>query len=161
MTAEWLTLGRAAEYLGVTENILRRWADQHRLRAFKTPGGHRRFRRSDLEAFVRGSDLTRWTPRVLIVDEDTGVRGLVRRFLEEEGYSVREAGTADAGLEALERELPDLVLLDVLMPAVDGWKVVRRVHEREATETIPVIMFIGKPLDVTRLVEATKRLVPV
>ena len=162
MTAEWLTLGRAAEYLGVSENILRRWADQHRIRAFRTPGGHRRFRRSDLEAFVRGSDVTRLvTPLVLIVDEDVRVRGLVRQILEEEGYSVREAATADQSFELLEQELPDLILLGVLMPAVEGWKVVRRVHDRQGRDTIPAIIFIGEPPDVTQLVESTKRLLPV
>ena len=49
---DWLTLGQAARYLGVAQGTIRKWADQARVPAFYTPGGHRRFRRADLEAFL-------------------------------------------------------------------------------------------------------------
>ncbi len=52
---EWLTLGQAARYLGVAQSTIRKWSDSGRVRAFYTPGGHRRFRRTDLEAFVETS----------------------------------------------------------------------------------------------------------
>ena len=52
---EWLTLGQAATFLGVAQSTIRKWSDSGRVRAFYTPGGHRRFRRSDLEAFVEAS----------------------------------------------------------------------------------------------------------
>ena len=61
-----------------------------------------------------------------------------------EGYAVREAGSAEEGLEVLEEEPPDLILLDVMMPKVDGWEMLRRVHERHGVGSIPVIMFSGK-----------------
>ena len=69
---------------------------------------------------------------------------------------MREAGSAEDGLALLEERLPELILLDVMMPQVDGWEMLRRVQERHGVGTIPVIMFSGK-LDAGTLAEATAR----
>ena len=178
-TREWLTLGQAAAFLGAAQSTLRKWADAGRLPTFYTPGGHRRFRRDDLDAFLAGS---RPAPaaagerrRVLVVDDDAALREYVRANLEQEGYDVREADSAKEGLAALEEELPDVILLDVRMPEVDGWNMLRRVRERHGVEAIPVIMysgelemaeeagergaqaFLGKPFDPARLLEAARQ----
>ena len=50
--SEWLTLGQAARFLGVAQSTIRKWSDQGRVPAFYTPGGHRRYRRADLESFL-------------------------------------------------------------------------------------------------------------
>jgi len=177
---EWLTLGQAAAFLGAAQSTVRKWADAGRLPAFYTPGGHRRFRRSDLEAFLagpRGGPSARPAgASVLVVDDDAGLREFIRANLEAEGYSVREAGSASEGLAALDEEPPDLILLDVLMPKMDGWEMLRRVQERHGVDAIQVIMysgtveeagkaeergaqaFIGKPFDPAKLLEATKQL---
>ncbi|HET9213813.1 MAG TPA: response regulator [Gaiellaceae bacterium] len=175
---EWLTLGQAAAYLGAAQSTVRKWADGSRLPTFYTPGGHRRFRRSDLDAFLAGSlpaPAAGERRRVLVVDDDAGLRAYLRTNLELEGYDVREAASAQQGLAALEDELPDVVLLDVMMPEVDGWNLLRRVRERHGVEAIPVIMysgeleqaddaaqrgaqaFLGKPFDPARLLEAAKQ----
>ena len=175
---EWLTLGQAAAYLGAAQSTVRKWADGSRLPTFYTPGGHRRFRRSDLDAFLAGSlpaPAAGERRRVLVVDDDAGRRAYLRTNLELEGYDVREAASAQQGLAALEDELPDVVLLDVMMPEVDGWNLLRRVRERHGVEAIPVIMysgdleqaddaaqrgaqaFLGKPFDPARLLEAAKQ----
>src|SRR5437016_11969732 len=122
---EWLTLGQAAKYLGVAQSTIRKWSDLGRVPAFYTPGGHRRYRRSDLDTFLERSGpgaRDKTGPVVLVVDDDQGVREFVRANLELEGYLVREAASAADGLTALEREPPDLILLDVMMPEVDGWE---------------------------------------
>ena len=177
---EWLTLGQAAAFLGAAQSTVRKWADGGRLPAFYTPGGHRRFRRADLEAFLAGprggSGPRSAGPSVLVVDDDPGLREFIRANLEAEGYSVREAGSASEGLAALDEEPPDLILLDVLMPKMDGWEMLRRVQERHGVDAIQVIMysgkveeagkaeergaqaFIGKPFDPAKLLEATKQL---
>jgi excisionase family DNA binding protein len=148
--ADWLTLGQAARYLGVAQSTIRKWSDQGRLSAFYTPGGHRRYRLRDLEAFVAGSAGGPPAPRsrparlVLIVDDDPRVREFVRVNLEMDGFAVREAGSADEGLAALEDEPPDLILLDVMMPKVDGWEMLQRVRERHGVDSIQVIMFSGQ-----------------
>ena len=68
----------------------------------------------------------------------------MRANLEREGYTVREAGSAEEGLAVLEEEPPELILLDVMMPQVDGWEMLQRVQERHGVGSIPVIMFSGK-----------------
>src|SRR5436853_7570688 len=126
---EWLTLGQAAKYLGVAQSTIRKWSDVGRVPAFYTPGGHRRYRRSDLDAFLERSGpgaKDKRGPVVLVVDDDAGVREFVRANLELEGYLVREAASAAEGLTALEREPPDLILLDVMMPEVDGRAMLRQ-----------------------------------
>ena len=180
---DWLTLGQAAQYLGVAQSTMRKWTDSGRVSTFKTPGGHRRYRRSELDQFLDRSGRPGVSheggPRVLIVDDDDRLREFVRVNLEAEGYDVREAASAQEGLDALESEPPDLILLDVMMPQVDGWEMLRRVQERHGVGSIPVIMFsgkadvadeavsrgahgfIGKPFDPRALIESTKQLLPV
>src|SRR5881409_1709277 len=146
---DWLTLGQAAKYLGMAQSTIRKWSDTGRLPAFYTPGGHRRYRRADLDQFLERGGAA--APRrgegrrlILIVDDDDRLREFVRVNLEMEGYAVREAANAEEGLAALEAEPPDLILLDVMMPQVDGWEMLRRVHERHGVGSIPVIMFSGQ-----------------
>ena len=178
---EWLTLGEAARYLGVAQSTIRKWSDTGRVRAFYTPGRHRRYRRDDLDAFLQSSGPgPSEGPLVLIVDDDPGLRSLVRASLELEGYSVREAGSAEEGLAVLEEKLPDLILLDVMMPQVDGWEMLQRVQEQHGAGAIPVLMFsgkvderaaveaasrgargfIGKPFDPQQLIESAKAMLP-
>ena len=178
---DWLTLGRAAKYLGVAQSTIRKWSAQGRVPAFYTPGGHRRYRRGDLDNFLERSGPSGGSgPTVLIVDDDPKLREYVRVNLEMEGYSVKEAGSADEGLGVLDESTPDLVLLDVMMPEVDGWEMLRRVQERHGVGAIPVIMFsgkvdeqaaeeaasrgaqafIGKPFNPQELIDQTKQLLP-
>jgi excisionase family DNA binding protein len=176
-----MTLGQAAQYLGVAQSTIRKWSDLGRVPTFYTPGGHRRYRRRDLDAFLeRSGPAPPAGPLVLIVDDDERLRRYVRVNLELEGYSVREAASVEDGLAALEEEPPDLILLDVMMPHVDGWEMLRRVQERYGLDSIPVIMFsgkadgaaaeaeargargfIGKPFDPQQLIDSTKQLLPV
>jgi len=179
----WLTLGQAAKYLGVAQSTIRKWSDQGRVPAFYTPGGHRRYRRADLDNFLNRSGpggAAQQGPLVLIVDDDPRVREYVRVNLEMEGYAVREASSAEEGLAVLEEVSPDLVLLDVMMPEVDGWEMLRRLQERHGVGAIPVVMFsgkveeqaaaeatargaqgfLGKPFDPQQLIEHAKQLLP-
>ena len=181
--SDWLTVGEAAHFLGVAQSTIRKWSDQGRVPAFYTPGRHRRFRRSDLEAFLArsGPGQQQAGPTVLLVDDDERMRELVRLQLEREGYHVQEAASADEGLASIESRKPDLVLLDVMMPHVDGWEMLRRVQERHGVGAIPVLMFsgqvdaaarrqaassgasgfVGKGFDLDELVDQAKAIVPV
>src|SRR5438309_1517901 len=107
---DWLTLGQAAKFLGVAQSTIRKWSDQGRVPAFYTPGGHRRYRRRDLEAFVDRSGPGRGGgPLVLVVDDDARLREYMRVSLEAEGYSVREAESAEQALSAIEDQALALV----------------------------------------------------
>src|SRR5438309_8468540 len=103
MEPDWITLGQAAKYLGVAQSTIRKWSDQGRVPAFYTPGGHRRYRRHDLETFLdRSGPSGRGAgPVVLVVDDDERIREYMRVNLEMEGYTVREAAGADAALAAI------------------------------------------------------------
>ena len=93
-------LGQAAKYLGVAQSTIRKWSDLGRVPAFYTPGGHRRFRRRDLDMFLEHSGPAPREPTgptILIVDDDDRLREYVRANLELEGYVVREAGNAEEG----------------------------------------------------------------
>ncbi|WP_457556277.1 response regulator [Candidatus Pyrohabitans sp.] len=79
--------------------------------------------------------------RILLVDDEPDIRYITRRMLERAGYSVTEACDGESALEMLTEELPDLVLLDVRMPGMNGWEVCRRIKEREDTAHVPVVMF--------------------
>ena len=144
---QWLTLGQAATYLGVAESTVRKWAGEGRMPAYSTPGGHRRFRAADLDAYLEESRVDSQQheqPVVLIVDDDERTRAVVRFALEQEGYVVHEASTAAEGLDALDDYAPDLILLDVLMNKFDGFEMLCRLRDKHGLETIPVLMFAGR-----------------
>lgn len=77
---------------------------------------------------------------ILVVDDEAANRRLVREVLEPEGHRIREAENGERALEEVDREAPDLVLLDVMMPDVDGYTVCRRLKGDPRTRLIPVVM---------------------
>lgn len=87
------------------------------------------------------------TAKILIVDDEPDVLMLCRVNLEFEGYQVLEASDGEEALEVLGRERVDLVLLDVMMPGLDGWEVLASIKERPQTADIPVIMLTAKAQD--------------
>ncbi len=118
--------------------------------------------------------------RVLVVDDEPIVREVLSRYLARDGYAVDTAEDGQAALEAFEKEPPDLILLDVMMPRMDGWEVLQRMQERHGVGAIPVLMFsgkvdeqaereatargargfIGKPFDPQQLIERAKQMLP-
>lgn len=78
---------------------------------------------------------------VLIVEDDNNIAELLRLYLEKEGYTPLVASDGGAGLELFRQHHPDIVLLDVMMPVMDGWEVCRAIRQ---TDTTPVIMLTAK-----------------
>jgi CheY-like chemotaxis protein len=78
--------------------------------------------------------------KILLVDDEPDIVYLVRRFLERGGYFVVEANGGREALKKAEKENPDLVLMDVMMPDLDGWEVSRSLKSREDTRNIPIVM---------------------
>ena len=81
---------------------------------------------------------------VLVVDDDIRVLRMLERMLELEGYWVLRASSGEAALEVFDREIPELVLLDIMMPDVDGYTVCRRIRE---FSQVPIIMVTAKGND--------------
>jgi DNA-binding response OmpR family regulator len=81
---------------------------------------------------------------VLVIDDEAPIRLLCRVNLEAEGKEVLEAENGESGLELAWRERPDAILLDVMMPGLDGWKVAERLLEDERTRRIPIIFLTAR-----------------
>ncbi len=91
--------------------------------------------------------LTRRAQSVLVVDDSPTARELLRQVLEDEQIAVREARDGLDALEALEQSIPDVILLDLMMPVMDGFETLRRLKEQEQWAAIPVIVVTAKTLD--------------
>jgi signal transduction histidine kinase/ActR/RegA family two-component response regulator len=114
--------------------------------------------------------------RILVVDDDEAARELSTRILEKQGYQVETAESGAEGLAAIAKSPPDLVVLDVMMPGMDGWQVLEQLKAEPDTADIPVVMlsmlneremglslgaddYITKPVDKARLRESVSVLV--
>jgi DNA-binding response OmpR family regulator len=82
--------------------------------------------------------------KVLVIDDEAPIRLLCRVNLEAEGMTVIEAADGPSGLEQAREENPDVVLLDVMMPGLDGWKVAEHLLEDERTSLIPIIFLTAR-----------------
>lgn len=80
-------------------------------------------------------------PRTLVVDDDPKIRKLIRINLEPRGYIVQEAGGGDQAIQAMERNIPELILLDLVMPGTDGIEVCTWVRERS---DVPIIVLSAR-----------------
>ena len=83
-------------------------------------------------------------PKVLVIDDEAPIRLLCRVNLEAEQMIVLEAEEGPSGLELARSELPDVILLDVMMPAMDGWEVLQRLLDDEATREIPIVFLTAR-----------------
>ena len=83
---------------------------------------------------------------VLVVDDDAEVRQLLRRMLESEGFAVVEAENGRVALERLRGETPSLILLDLMMPEMDGFEFVAELRSHEGWRAIPVVVITARDL---------------
>ena len=79
--------------------------------------------------------------KILVVDDDQNICELLRLYLEKEGYEVAIANSGRGALEAFDREAPDLMLLDIMLPELDGWQVCREIRKKSQC---PIIMLTAK-----------------
>ena len=86
--------------------------------------------------------------KILIVEDDMNIRELLRLYLEREGYETISAGDGGEGLRAFRRESPDLVLLDIMMPNMDGYEFTEEL--RETQNDLPILMVSARQLPADR-----------
>lgn len=79
--------------------------------------------------------------KILIVEDDSFLQGLASTKLEKEGFTVHGASNSDEASKILATDMPDLVLLDLVLPGTDGFGILKGIRETEATKTLPVIVF--------------------
>ena len=82
--------------------------------------------------------------RVLVIDDEAPIRLLCRVNLEAEGKEVLEAADGPSGRETARAEIPDVVLLDVMMPGLDGWRVAEELLDDPGTEAIPIVFLTAR-----------------
>lgn len=82
--------------------------------------------------------------RILVVDDDADSLEIVRTYLESRGYHVATAADGKEALAMLEETRPDLVLLDVMMPGIDGWEVARTIKDHPEFSDIRVVMLTAR-----------------
>ncbi len=87
-------------------------------------------------------------PRVLLVEDHCETRRVLRLYLEEKGFEVLEARRGDDGLDLATRRCPDVVLLDLMLPGMDGWTVCRRLRE---TSRVPILLLSARTLEEDRI----------
>lgn len=108
--------------------------------------------------------------RVLVVDDEADIRQVLVYVLVDEGYEVEEASDGETALELIERRHPDIIILDMKMPAMDGWEFARRYRERHGHRAPIIVLtaaqdaarrgtdisaesYVPKPFDLDVLVE--------
>ncbi|MFQ6058462.1 MAG: response regulator transcription factor [Anaerolineae bacterium] len=89
-------------------------------------------------------------PKVLVVDDEKNIVELARLYLTKDGYEVIRAADGEEALKKVKAQAPDLVILDIMLPKVDGWEVCRRL--RQAGDDVPIIMLTARSDDVDRIV---------
>jgi twitching motility two-component system response regulator PilG len=118
--------------------------------------------------------------RILVVDDEPEIVVLTEKILEKEGHEVISTRNGLEFMEILKSNKPDLILLDIMMPEVNGWEVCRKIKSNVETRDIPVVMFtvrtsedsveksfeyahadaqIGKPFKAEEIIETIERLV--
>ena len=82
--------------------------------------------------------------RIYVIEDDENIRQLVATALQAFGYQVNAFETAGEGIAALEKETPDLMLFDIMLPDIDGVEAVRQIRKKPAYETLPIMMLTAK-----------------
>jgi len=88
-------------------------------------------------------------PTILVVDDESAILDLAEMYLQSDGFRVRRASTGTAALESVAEEVPDLMILDIMLPGLDGWEVCRRVR---AERDLPIIMLTARDDPIDRVV---------
>lgn len=82
--------------------------------------------------------------KILVIDDEPEITDIIETFLENAGYRVKSENSSVIGIERAKTFLPDLILLDIMMPFMDGYEVCRELKKSEETSKIPVVFLTGK-----------------
>ncbi len=117
--------------------------------------------------------------RILVVDDEPGIRYILRKMLENAGHEVIGVESGEMCLEKFDEAQPDLILMDIMMPGIDGWETCRTIKELRPHDPTPVSMLsvrsdhddlkksfeyaradahLAKPIDMTKVLETVERL---
>ena len=156
-TVNVFTVNQVSELLQVSPQTIVNWIEAGKLEAYKTPGGHRRIKKSDLEAFVKQHSMPvfglpsgpdeegKEKKKIFVVDDDQVIVETITAGLEEDPHDY-EIITAADGFEAgiqVSHFKPDVLILDIMMPDIDGYEVCRKLKSSEETRHVKIIVLSG------------------
>jgi len=82
--------------------------------------------------------------KILIIDDEEDIRKMLKIRLEQEGFTIVQASDGDIGAKTAEQEVPDIIVMDIMMPNVDGYSCLKEVRSLPKTKDIPILMLSGK-----------------
>ena len=128
---EVFSTGEMAAICHMTKHTIVTAIERGELKASQTPGGHNRIQRADAISFLRKCNIpvAGLQKRVLVVDDEEVVRTLLIQILQDEGFQTIHAATGYEAGKMVERFHPDLIVLDILLPDIDGRAVCRHIRE--------------------------------
>jgi excisionase family DNA binding protein len=152
------TTFEAAKICHVTHHSIKNWIKQGLIKASRTPGGHYRILEKDLDSFREKYDMFPRDKgpikkRVMVVDDDPDALALIERILTDEGFElIKVSNATEVGLKAAQLS-PDLILLDFLMPEINGFEVCKALRENELTRSTPImaVTCLTKEKDIERI----------
>ena len=141
-SADVLDAQAAAWLVGAHVETLRRLARRGEVPAYKV-GKDWRFNKIALTRWMDTHQARMTPPLVLVVDDEKDIRELVSLFLQKDGYRVTTVESGSRAIEAVQREMPDVVLLDLIMPGMNGVEVLKALHAIKPE--LPVVIVTGYP----------------
>ena len=146
------TTAQVAEFLGAHIETIRRLARRGEIPSYKI-GTDWRFKREAIEHWAETHHGRQQSPLVMVVDDEKSIRDTTQLFLNGAGYRAMTASSGDEALKLARSEIPDLVLLDLVMPGMSGVEVLRELHAMDAD--LPVVVITAYP-DGELMTEALK-----
>ena len=150
----------AAKICHVTHHSIKNWIKQGLISASWTPGGHYRILEKDLDSFREEYDMFprekgESKKRIMIVDDDPDALAMMEKILTDESVElIKVSNATEVGLKAAQL-LPELILLDFLMPEINGFEVCKALRDNELTRSIPImaVTCLSKEDDIERIFE--------
>jgi excisionase family DNA binding protein len=194
-SGRFLTSAEVAAHVGVSPRTVSNWIRDGHLKAYRTPGGHGRVAEEDLQRFLdeRGIHPLPAAPdhshdrpavqprtRVLFIDDDENLLDIVREVLEANGFEVQTARHGFLAGYLVAHFQPNVIVLDIMMPGLDGFEVMSLLRKRPEARDVPVIActslrgtdaearaqeagfvnYLKKPLDFRGLVALLREVAP-
>lgn len=147
----YLTIPEIAKICSMDRSTIYRWVSSGKIKSFRTPGGHRRIQLKDLQTFFSENNMPmklngaeKRKTKILIVDDDLGVQKYLGKILS---GPLIEIDFASDGFEAgtkLFSFQPQLMILDLFMPNMDGFEVCRYIKKKKETQKIKILVLTGQ-----------------
>ena len=103
------------------------------------------------KALIEKVEMQKSTRKVIYFEDDKDMVELVRIILGREGYQINGVAEGQAGIKAVQQEAPDIVLLDLMLPDMDGWEIYQQLKHDDSTANIPVIVITAKAQSIDKV----------